>query len=162
MIFVVVCLVQCGCFCWSFSPTWTVIQQDASVQNYAKRLLTSQPYSCQFQEISKMTISCGAMGQFVLSYDVTSKFPFSSSSYSAWFLFFFLWYILRCFPYPDYIASNGKLIAGWWFGKDFEARHRGLISSPSICLAQWYSTIFIRVPPDIISLQLCTPKVFGV
>jgi hypothetical protein len=26
---------------------------------------------------------------------------------------------------------------------------------------QWYSTFFVRVPPDIISLQLCTPKVLG-
>jgi hypothetical protein len=25
-------------------------------------------------------------------------------------------------------------------------------------LAQWYSTLFVRVPPDIISLQLCTPQ----
>jgi hypothetical protein len=29
-------------------------------------------------------------------------------------------------------------------------------------LDQWYSTFFVRVPPDIISLQLCTPKVVGV
>jgi hypothetical protein len=29
------------------------------------------------------------------------------------------------------------------------------------CLKQWYSTFFVRVPPDIISLQLCTPKVVG-
>jgi hypothetical protein len=28
-------------------------------------------------------------------------------------------------------------------------------------LQQWYSTFFVRVPPDIISLQLCTPKVVG-
>jgi hypothetical protein len=28
-------------------------------------------------------------------------------------------------------------------------------------LSQWYSTFFVRVPPDIISLQLCTPKVVG-
>jgi hypothetical protein len=26
---------------------------------------------------------------------------------------------------------------------------------------QWYSTFFVRVAPDIISLQLCTPKVVG-
>jgi hypothetical protein len=26
-------------------------------------------------------------------------------------------------------------------------------------LEQWYSTFFVRVPPDTISLQLCTPKV---
>jgi hypothetical protein len=29
-------------------------------------------------------------------------------------------------------------------------------------LDQWYSTFFVRVPPDIISLQLYTPKVVGV
>jgi hypothetical protein len=29
-------------------------------------------------------------------------------------------------------------------------------------LEQWYSTFFVHVPPDIISLQLCTPKVVGV
>jgi hypothetical protein len=28
-------------------------------------------------------------------------------------------------------------------------------------IAQWYSTFYVRVPPDIISLQLCTPKVVG-
>jgi hypothetical protein len=28
-------------------------------------------------------------------------------------------------------------------------------------IEQWYSTFFVRVPPDIISLQLCTPKVVG-
>jgi hypothetical protein len=26
---------------------------------------------------------------------------------------------------------------------------------------QWYSTFFVRVPPYIICLQLCTPKVVG-
>jgi hypothetical protein len=26
------------------------------------------------------------------------------------------------------------------------------------CLQQRYSTFFVRVPPDIISLELCTPK----
>jgi hypothetical protein len=29
-------------------------------------------------------------------------------------------------------------------------------------LEQWYSAFFVRVPPDIISLQLCTPEVVGV
>jgi hypothetical protein len=29
-------------------------------------------------------------------------------------------------------------------------------------LYQWYSTFFVRVPPNIISLQLSTPKVVGV
>jgi hypothetical protein len=29
-------------------------------------------------------------------------------------------------------------------------------------LVQWYSTFFIRIPPNIISLGLCTPKVVGV
>jgi hypothetical protein len=35
--------------------------------------------------------------------------------------------------------------------------------NPSRCnpIYQWYSTFFVRVPPDIISLQLCTPKVVG-
>jgi hypothetical protein len=28
-------------------------------------------------------------------------------------------------------------------------------------LPQWYSTFFVHVPPDIISLQLRTPKVVG-
>jgi hypothetical protein len=28
-------------------------------------------------------------------------------------------------------------------------------------LVQWYSTFFVRVPPHIISLQLCTLKVVG-
>jgi hypothetical protein len=28
-------------------------------------------------------------------------------------------------------------------------------------LVQWYLTFFVRVPTDIISLQLCTPKVVG-
>jgi hypothetical protein len=31
-----------------------------------------------------------------------------------------------------------------------------------IASGQWYSTFFVRVPPDIISLRLCTPKVVGV
>jgi hypothetical protein len=26
---------------------------------------------------------------------------------------------------------------------------------------QWYSAFFVHVPPDVISLQLCTPKVVG-
>jgi hypothetical protein len=30
-----------------------------------------------------------------------------------------------------------------------------------LTLEQWYSTFFVRVPPDIISLQLCTPRVVG-
>jgi hypothetical protein len=29
-------------------------------------------------------------------------------------------------------------------------------------LEQWYSTFFVRVPPDTISLQLCTPRLVGV
>jgi hypothetical protein len=29
-------------------------------------------------------------------------------------------------------------------------------------LQQWYSTFFVRVSPDIISFQFCTPKVDGV
>jgi hypothetical protein len=26
---------------------------------------------------------------------------------------------------------------------------------------QWYSAIFVRVPPDIMYFELCTPKVVG-
>jgi hypothetical protein len=26
----------------------------------------------------------------------------------------------------------------------------------------WYSTLLVRIPPDAISLQLCTPKIVGV
>jgi hypothetical protein len=33
---------------------------------------------------------------------------------------------------------------------------------PRYALDQWYSTFFVRVPPDVIILQLCTPKVVGV
>jgi hypothetical protein len=29
-------------------------------------------------------------------------------------------------------------------------------------LTQWYSSFFVRLPLDVISLQLCTPKVVGV
>jgi hypothetical protein len=29
-------------------------------------------------------------------------------------------------------------------------------------IKQWYSTFFVRVPPDITFLQPCTPKVVGV
>jgi hypothetical protein len=29
-------------------------------------------------------------------------------------------------------------------------------------LEQWYSNFFVRVPPDVISFQLCTPKVVSV
>jgi hypothetical protein len=29
-------------------------------------------------------------------------------------------------------------------------------------LRQWYSTLFVQVPPDIISVQLCSPRVVGV
>jgi hypothetical protein len=28
-------------------------------------------------------------------------------------------------------------------------------------LDQWYSAFLVRVPPDVISLQLCIPKVVG-
>jgi hypothetical protein len=30
-----------------------------------------------------------------------------------------------------------------------------------VFIDQWYSNFFVRVPPDIIYLQLCTPKVVG-
>jgi hypothetical protein len=28
-------------------------------------------------------------------------------------------------------------------------------------IEQWHSTFFVRLPPDVICLQLCTPKVIG-
>jgi hypothetical protein len=37
-----------------------------------------------------------------------------------------------------------------------------VLNEASSSLDQWYSTVFVRVPPDIISLQLCTPKVVSV
>jgi hypothetical protein len=40
-------------------------------------------------------------------------------------------------------------------------RYVTLFPTNSSPLAQWYSTFFVRVPPDIISLQHCTPKVVG-
>jgi hypothetical protein len=36
------------------------------------------------------------------------------------------------------------------------------LKAQSEALDQWYSTFFVRVPPDIIFLQLCTPKAIGV
>jgi hypothetical protein len=32
------------------------------------------------------------------------------------------------------------------------------IVAPSHVLVQWYSTFFVRVPPDVISFQLCTSQ----
>jgi hypothetical protein len=34
--------------------------------------------------------------------------------------------------------------------------------SLSSLLRQWYPTFFVRVPPEVVSLQFCTPKVVGV
>jgi acyl-ACP thioesterase len=48
---------------------------------------------------------------------------------------------------------------------DMQTRRRDLSIMRSfyvLCVRQWYSTFFVRVPPDIIYLQLCTPKVVGV
>jgi hypothetical protein len=46
----------------------------------------------------------------------------------------------------------------------FEAENAETVTDASkeVGLDQWYSTIFVRVPQDIISLMLCTPKVVGV
>jgi hypothetical protein len=43
---------------------------------------------------------------------------------------------------------------------DLRVRERRILARSG--LDHWYSTFFVRVPPDIISLQLCTPKVVGV
>jgi hypothetical protein len=40
-------------------------------------------------------------------------------------------------------------------------RHRWEDNIKMDLLEQWYSTFFVRIPPHIISLQLCTPKVVG-
>jgi hypothetical protein len=37
-----------------------------------------------------------------------------------------------------------------------------LYSEHANALIQWYSTFFVRVPPNVISLQLRTPKVVGI
>jgi hypothetical protein len=37
-----------------------------------------------------------------------------------------------------------------------------LLSPETRPLDQWYSTLFVHVPPDIMSLQFCTLKAFGV
>jgi hypothetical protein len=42
------------------------------------------------------------------------------------------------------------------------ALRRGGSKAPTHDLDQWYSTFFVRVPPDIISLQLCTNNFEGI
>jgi hypothetical protein len=42
-------------------------------------------------------------------------------------------------------------------GVDADKSYVALVS-----IDQCYSTFFVRVPPDIISLQFCTPRVVGV
>jgi hypothetical protein len=37
-----------------------------------------------------------------------------------------------------------------------------ILAGKKVSLEQWYSTFFVRVPPDVVSLQLCTPKVVWV
>jgi hypothetical protein len=51
-----------------------------------------------------------------------------------------------------------------WGRERERARERAVRTSEmeEHVLDQWYSTFFVRAPPDIISLQLCTPKVVGV
>jgi hypothetical protein len=36
------------------------------------------------------------------------------------------------------------------------------VMGPHVGLLQWYSAVSIRLPPDVISLQLSTPNVVGV
>jgi hypothetical protein len=46
--------------------------------------------------------------------------------------------------------------------QDLRCQMKGTVPAPTrYPLQQWYSTSFVGVPPDIISLQLCTPKVVG-
>jgi hypothetical protein len=39
---------------------------------------------------------------------------------------------------------------------------KAFVQQQTSAIDQWYSTFFVREPPDIISLKLCTPKVVGV
>jgi hypothetical protein len=44
----------------------------------------------------------------------------------------------------------------------FDPRDGFRITVASAVLKQWYSTFLVRVPPLLISVHLCTPKVLGV
>jgi hypothetical protein len=59
-------------------------------------------------------------------------------------------------------SFTGAYSPGWTFGLPFGVSVITHIPTHGRNpLDQWYSTFFVRVPPDIISLQLCTPKVVG-
>jgi hypothetical protein len=45
---------------------------------------------------------------------------------------------------------------------DTDSYHRYVVFYDRLCgLVQWYSTFFVCIPPNIISLLFCTPKVVG-
>jgi hypothetical protein len=49
---------------------------------------------------------------------------------------------------PEFVSgtTRGEIWCRYW------AR------SLMVCTSKWYSTFFVRVPPDVISLQLCAPR----
>jgi hypothetical protein len=62
----------------------------------------------------------------------------------------FLWILLL---QARFAASAGR--------SDCRSEYVASVSLVGDTLGQWYSTFFVRVPPGIISLQLCTPKDVG-
>jgi hypothetical protein len=64
--------------------------------------------------------------------------------------------------------SSARKMSGNYFGGNITISFL-ILSESSInlsldnnSLAQWNSTFFVRVPPEVISLQLCTPQFVGV
>jgi hypothetical protein len=53
-----------------------------------------------------------------------------------------------------HLKSKGFLTDVTQMAASYETR-------PCKSFMHWYSNFFVRVPPDIISLQLCTPEVVG-
>jgi hypothetical protein len=43
------------------------------------------------------------------------------------FIYLFIVYLTTLFSVADYLASNERVISGWWIGKDLEGSGRGLI-----------------------------------
>jgi hypothetical protein len=58
--------------------------------------------------------------------------------------------------------SVGFVRKSWYLPLLHLRTETDLVSETLCYLEEWYSTFFVRVPPDIISLQLCTPEVVGV
>jgi hypothetical protein len=67
-----------------------------------------------------------------------------------------------------YLYTNNKKTSVVVVRAEAISKRTGKSLNKSVCytapvslLEQRYSTFFVRVPPDIISLQLCNPKVIG-